>query len=555
MIILKKNNTFKFIAGVSKKEGIRLFAVTVMMAISSFMGVYLALVMRRVINSATSGDYKEMKLWGAALIAVVVVEIFLYVATRILAAQMSAKLEIAFREVVFSKLLKKEYSSVSAFHSGEIQNRLFSDVTVVSENVSTLLPNLVGLVTRLLSALVAVFVVDSVFALIILSAGVFMFIFARLLKGVMKKSHKEAQEAGGEVRAHTQEAVENLLVIKAFEMETKIEENEKRHHLSYYKKKMKRALFSIAATGGVSALVNFGYAYAVIWGAAKIISGVSGFGYGDFVAIMQLIGQIQTPFASLSGSLSRYYATIASAERLIEICDLPEELQETSDTEEIYEKLSSIVLCDVSFSYGENNVLETAAAEIEKNKLTLISGISGIGKSTLIKLLMGVIAPQSGEVFAKTTDGKKALDATTRGLFAYVPQGNLLMSGTVAENLRLAKADATEEEMLASLSVACADFVSELPDGLETMLGERGSGLSEGQVQRLAIARAVLFGAPVFLLDEATSALDEMTEKKVLENIMKLSGKTCVCISHRNAAREICDKEIYIENGKVFERK
>ncbi len=551
---MKKNNALKFIVQTSKKEWPRLFAVTVMMAASSFLGVYLALVMRGVINSAVSGDPSGMKRWGIGLISLIVAEVILYIFTRVLASQMSARLEIAFRETVFSKLLRKDYSSVSAFHSGEIQNRLFSDVSVVSENVSTLLPSVVGLFTRLGAALVAVFVVDKLFAAVILAAGISLFVLARLFKGVMKKSHKEAQEAGGKVRAHAQESVENLLVIKAFGMEDKISEGEKRHHLAYYKKRMKRALLSIMASGGASALIDFGYAYAVIWGATKIISGAAGFGYGDFVAIMQLIGQIESPFAGLSGSLTKYYSTIASAERIMELCELAEDTAKAADSERIYKNLLSINLSQVSFAYGETEVLSCASTAILKDSLTLVSGISGIGKSTFIKLLMGVITPQSGLVFAKTEDGDILLDSSTRGIFAYVPQGNLLMSGSIAENLRLAKADATEEEMQAALEASCADFISELPNGLDTVLGERGSGLSEGQVQRLAIARAILFGAPVLLLDEATSALDENTEKRVLENIMRLPGKTCICISHRPAARLICDKEIYIKDGKVFER-
>ncbi len=550
-----KNKALRFVINTSKKEAFRLISVTVLNALGAFLGVYLALVMRNVINSAVEGVASEVTKWAIMLVSVVVVEIILFILSRILATQMSARLEIAFRESVFSKLLRKEYSAVSRIHSGEVQNRLFNDVTVVSENVATLLPQFISLITRLIAALVAVYVVDAFFASVILIAGVVLFVLARLFKNVLKRTHKDVQEAGGEVRAHTQESVENLLVIKAFGMEEKIEDTEKGLHKKHYKKKMVRAFFSVGASAGFSTLMNLGYVYAILWGAYKILTGDSGFGYGDFVAIMQLIGQIQTPFASLSGSLSKYYSIIASAERLLELADLPDDIEEQADTASIYEKMTSIALCDVSFSYGDAYVLENADTEIEKGKLTLISGISGIGKSTMIKLLMGVIKPESGEACAVMGDLRETLSSSTRALFAYVPQGNLLMSGTIASNLRLAKADATDEEMQKALRVACADFVDELPQGLETKLGERGSGLSEGQVQRLAIARAVLFDAPVFLLDEATSALDEATEKRVLENIMALSGKTCVCISHRSAARGVCDKEIYIENGKICERK
>ncbi len=548
-----KDRTLDFIIKTSKKEGVRLFFVTVLNAVNAFLGVYFALVMRNVINSAVAGDASLVKKWSVIIIAVVVAEIVISLISKYLTSQMTARLEIAFRESVFSKYLRKEYSAVAEFHSGEVQNRLFNDIRIISDNLSTLLPQLIALVTRLAAALVAVYVVDAFFATVILVAGVAMFIVARLFRNVMKRTHKEVQTAGGKVRAHTQESVENLLVIKAFGMEERMEARERELHTKHYKKQMIRAIFSVGASAGFSSLIQFGYVYAVIWGATRILTSGGVFGYGDFAAIMQLIGKIQTPFAGLSGSLSKYYSIIASAERLLELCDLPDDICTEPVREDLYEKMSAIKLSDVSFSYGDAFILKNANAEIEKGKLTLIAGISGIGKSTVIKLLMGVLKPDEGEAYVQE-EGKTSLSAATRSLFAYVPQGNLLMSGTIAENMRLAKADATDEEIENALKVACAEFVFEIQDGLETRLGERGTGLSEGQVQRLAIARAVLSGAPIFLLDEATSALDEPTERQVLENIMALPDKTCVCISHRPAAREICDKEIYLDNGKICER-
>lgn len=527
--------------------------VTILNAASAALGVYFALLMRDVINYAVSDDGARAR--GAAILfaALVLVQIALSLVLKLLATRTTARLEISFRRNVFSNILRKEYTEVSKYHSGEVQNRLFSDVSVVSDNMATLVPNVVGLVTRLLGALVAVFLVDKMFALIILLGGVALFLFARLFRGVMKKTHKDVQESGGRLRSFIQEVCENILVVKAFKMEGKVEKGESAREGEQYKKKMVRAFFSTGASTGFTAIINFAYVYAVIWGAWKILSGAIGFGYGDFTAIMQLINQIQSPFAGLSGSLSRYYSMIASAERLQELCDLPSETAgEAVDTKALYEKLTAINLSGVSFAYGEVSVFDNASARIEKDKLTLISGISGIGKSTLIKLLMGVLKPCGGEIYAELSGGgKQSVDASTRGLFAYVPQGNLLMSGTIRENMLLARESARDDEIMSALKAASANFFDELPEGLDTVLGERGSGLSEGQIQRLAIARAILSGAPILLLDEATSALDEATEREVLENIMKLSGRTCIAISHRNAARSVCDAEIYVENGKV----
>ena len=556
LIFLKHGRTLRFMSQTSKKEMPWMLLVTLLNAASAALSVYFALAMRNVINCAVAGDMTGVRNASVIFITVVAFQILLSFSVQLLAARTTARLDISFRKSVFSKLLKKEYTSVSKYHSGEVLNRLFNDVSVVSDNVSTLIPNVVGLATRLLGALVAVFFVDRTFAFIILCGGLALFLFARSFRGVMKKTHKSVQEAGGKLRSFIQEACENILVIKAFGMEKHIETGESERAEKQYKKKMIRALFSNGASSGFSAIINCGYVYAVLWGAGKILTGAAGFGYGDFTAIMQLIGQIQAPFAGLSGSLSRYYSAVASAERLLELYDLPDDGNGTSvDTAAVYKRLAHISFSGITFAYDDIPVFDNANIEIKKGELTLISGISGIGKSTMIKMLMGVLKPQSGEISAHLDDGTNIpVNTSTRSLFAYVPQGNLLMSGTIRENMLLAKEDAADAEILEALRISSAKFFDELPDGLDTVLGERGSGLSEGQIQRLAIARAILCGAPILLLDEATSALDEATEREVLENIMKLPDKTCVCISHRSAARAVCDKEIFVCNGKIEER-
>ena len=553
--VLKNNKALRFIIRTSRKEFLRLLLVTLLNAAASALGVYFALSMRNVINAAVSGDKGATYTAAAIFVGVILAEIILFALARLLAAHISARLEILFRKTVFAKLLKKDYSEITKLHSGEVQNRLFNDVSVVSESVATLIPNVAGLFTRLIGAFVAVLLIDVTFALILLGGGLLMFIFARAFRGIMKKTHKDVQSAGGEVRSFVQESTESILVIKAFGMEDKIEEKESSKEDNHYKKKMRRSFFSIGASTGFSAIINCGYIYAVLWGACRILSGTVGFGYGDFMAIIQLINQIQSPFAGLSGSLSKFYSAIASAERLLEITNLSEDLPEREDTAEIYEKMNCISFSGISFSYDDTPVFEDAEIEIPKGELTLISGISGIGKSTMLKMLMGVLTPSKGEINALCNGEKIKIDSSTRPLFAYVPQGNFLMSGTIRENMLLAGENASDSEILNALKVASAKFFDELPEGLDTVLGERGSGLSEGQIQRLAIARAILSGSPILLLDEATSALDEETEREVLENIMKLRDKTCICISHRSAAREVCDREIYVEDGKIKERK
>ena len=209
---------------------------------------------------------------------------------------------------------------------------------------------------------------------------------------------------------------------------------------------------------------------------------------------------------------------------------------------------------NISFSYGRDNVLDDASCVIEKGDFVIISGISGIGKSTLMKLLLGVIYPDGGRIYLEKTNGEKIpAGKHIRPLFSYVPQGNLLMSGTIRETVSMIAEGVSDEEMKEAARIACADgFINKLPLGFETVIGEKGAGLSEGQVQRLAVMRAMLSGAPIILLDEATSALDEATEEKLLSNIKELKNKTCILISHKKAAYSICNKELKIENKKIY---
>ena len=290
------------------------------------------------------------------------------------------------------------------------------------------------------------------------------------------------------------------------------------------------------------------YVVAMIIGVFAIFRGETD--YGTLAAMLQLIGQIQMPVVALSGIAPRYFSMLASAERLIALEQFPKARRAEQGGKELYDRLRAIVFDKVDFSYGREPVLKNVSLRVEKGQFAVIRGSSGIGKSTLLKLLLGVYRPVDGNVYFETESGEKVRDVS--GIFAYVPQGNMLFSGTVRENLLFLSENATNEELSAALRTAAADFVDTLPDGLETVIGENGFGLSEGQVQRLAIARAVLTGAPILLLDEATSALDAATEKRVLQNLRDLGGKTVFFITHKSAAVEIADAIVTIKNGEVF---
>ena len=259
--------------------------------------------------------------------------------------------------------------------------------------------------------------------------------------------------------------------------------------------------------------------------------------------------------AALAGVIPTYYSIIASAERIIEIETYDDELdadEDIGDRYEYYEKLKSIEFDSITFKYNRDYVFEDASATINKGDFAAITGISGIGKSTLLKLLLGVMSPEKGTIRVVTDDSERTVDRNTRKLFSYVPQGNMLLSGTLRENITFMCDEKSDEEIKRAVQLSCSDeFVSQLPEGTETVVGERGLGLSEGQIQRIAIARAILYDAPILLLDEATSALDEATEERLLKNLRGLENRTCIIITHKPAALNVCNKEVRIEDRKI----
>ena len=302
-------------------------------------------------------------------------------------------------------------------------------------------------------------------------------------------------------------------------------------------------------------LSNFGLIFAVVWCGVSVLNGKMD-DYGAILSVILLLMQFQQPLSGFSSLAPAYYARLASSERLLEISELDKENVNAEQVDAQYDNLSAIRFENVGFTYGRETVLENASATIEKGKIVCLTGASGAGKSTLFKLLLRVFRQNLGEISLVYQDGERELTEAYRGLFAYVPQGNFLFSGTIRENLVFFNKETLDEEKIKSaLRVACADFVYDLPDGLNTVLLEAGSGLSEGQRQRLAVARAILSNRPILLLDEATSALDTETESALLENLRALNDRTCLIVTHRPAALEIADNILNIEKGTIIQVK
>lgn len=548
---MKQDSARKWIGQLARAELPKMVLLIFGNALSSVCAVSLALLAKQIIDAAQFGDRDRLWKAAAVLLCVVILQLLLRVLNNSLAVRVSGRLDMRCKQELFSTILKKDYSAVTAHHSGDLMTRLTADVTVVCDGVTTLLPSAVSMVTRLLFAFIVIVSLDARFALLLAVVGVALFLAARLFRGKIKKLHKHVQASDGRLRAFLQEAIESLLAVQVFGVQEKVTRQADAHQVENYDAKLQKNRWSILANTGFSAAFSFGFLITLVWCGVGLLDGTITF--GTLTALLQLVNQVQVPLSGLSGLIPTYYAMLASAERILEIEQLPDDAQEDAAEPTLCpERFEGVRFADVSFAYGRNRVLEHADFEIRKNDFVVISGISGIGKSTLFKLLLGVLAPDSGEITV-TADGQAyTAGKCTRPAFAYVPQGNLLFSGTVRDNIRFIKEDATDAEIDAAVHIACADrFVADLPDGLDTMLGEGGRGLSEGQIQRLAVARAVLTDAPVLLLDEATSALDEDTERQLLENIRAMQNKTCIIISHKKAAFAICNRELTIADRHV----
>ncbi len=527
-----------------------LFMTAIDIAIS-LLGVAFALGTRGVINAATSGVREALIdaciTQGAIIVAMLVcLTVFRHLRDRIV-----ADLDRDWKRDLLDGLLHGDYAAVSSYHSGELLNRLNNDVRIIDDGLVGMLPNLAAMITRLVAAMAVLVAMEPWFALVIVAAGVGVVAVTSVMRHLLKDLHKRVSETEGKVSGFIQETIENLLMVQAMDVADEMENRADALLKERYEAQRKRKNTSLLANTGISVLSYTASFFALVWCAGGLLNGSMSF--GDLTAVTSLVGQLQGPFVNLSGIIPQYVGITAAAERLMEISEICGEKPPAGDEpQRIYSDMSAIVARNLSFSYDRDAVFENASFTLPKGSFTVITGASGIGKSTLLKLMLGVFTPSGGGLYIEGDSGEIELDRSTRRLFAYVPQGNLLLSGTLKDNLTLTKPDATDKEIAQAIYVSGMDeYLSQLPSGLDTVLGEDGAGLSQGQAQRLAIARAVLGGAPILLLDEITSALDGDTERTVLERIRDLGGRTCIAVTHRPAALELADYKIEVSEQGI----
>lgn len=546
----KENNkaTLKWIYARTKRF---LPAVAVTSLISAFTAVsyvLLALITKRVLDIATKDAAGSLAAAGTALFAVIAVQVILSACQSLLNAYVNGRLTLSLRSYLFTLICRKRYSQISRYHSGDILNRLTSDVDVVVSSSVSIIPSVVSTVAKITAGIGAMIFMNPIIAAVILVLGITVPAIGRAINKKYKYMHKECQRTEGKTRSFMQECFENIVVIESFASEKPFVKRLTVFMEDNFRLKIKRTGISVLASICLYTFFTAGYYAVLLWGAGGLAAGT--LTYGTLMAFLQLISQLRAPLQNVSGILPQYYSALASAERLIELEKTEDEKPplEKESADRLKDNFESLEINGLCFGYGREAVIENCSFKIEKNKITAVTGESGSGKSTLFKLILGLYSPTAGSI---TVNGKIPVDASVRWLFAYVPQGNMVLSGTVKDNITLCNPDVDEERLInAAKAAEIYDYISSLPDGFDTVLSERGAGLSEGQIQRISIARALLTEAPVLLLDEATSALDETTETRVLENIKAMSAKTVVFITHRNTSLKVCDRIIRVENKK-----
>ena len=545
-------NALSFIYKIAGKKKFYIVLLLVIQVALGLLSVRFALELKDLINAAVASKSTLFYMEVTRVLGIIMAQLALRAVERYVMERCSSDLENAFKERLFSTLFSKDFGQVSSVHSAIWMNKLTSDTVVVGNAMTQIFPNLAGMVVKLVAAGVAILYLEPKFGYLIVPGGLLLVVFSYGFRRQMKTYHKRVQEKDGDLRVLLQDYLGSMAIVKTFAMNKEVVDDVDQAMKEHRKARMKKNNFSNFCNTGFSIVMNGIYLCGIFYCTHGILKGTMS--YGTLMAIVQLIGQVQSPMANITSFIPRFYAMVSSAERLMEAEGLQGYSSNTmlnkKQVQEFYEQaFSSIQLQNVNFSYPneDTNVLQDYSFCIKKKEYVAFTGHSGCGKSTVLKMMLGLYQPQQGTCALYDQEQKPYSIQDYQRLFAYVPQGNYLMSGTIRSIIAFAdqKDQYNDQRIQNALTIACADsFVNALEDGVDTQLGERGLGLSEGQMQRIAIARAIYADCPILFLDESTSALDDQTEQQVLENLRSMTDKTVLIITHRARALSICDRII-----------
>ncbi len=520
--------------------------------VATLMSLLSSVGMRRMIDVVTGFWYGGFIRAAVFMGVMLVGSILLNAAASRIAAIINIRVQNGIQAEVYDRMLRTDWESLEQFRSGDLLQRLNGDVSGIAGGVTSFLPGFVTSMAQFFGSFAIILYYDPIMALLALIGAPLSVICSRALIRRMREYNKRMKELGSEVMSFHEDSFRNLTSIKSFgimdEFRDRMLNVQERYRTAFldYNRFSVVASMIMSIVGLIISAACFGWGVYRLWN--------HDITYGMMTMFLQLTGMLRGSFSGIIGLVPSAISITTSAGRIMSVVELEEE-PGARDKEEFAGDCSAH-LEDVSFAYqGGAPVLEHVSFRAEPGELIALTGASGEGKTTLIRLLLGLIHPREGRAWLLDESGKETpISAATRGAFSYVPQGNTIFAGTIADNLRMVAPGATEEDMVEALKIACAwDFIEKLPDGIHSQTGELGRGFSEGQAQRISVARALMRRSPILLLDEATSALDENTEMRMLENLKNCGlVRTCVIITHRSATAAVCSRR-YVLTGTTLE--
>ena len=529
---------------------------TILGVFSTVMSLISSVASKELLNIVTGIQTNRALEMAVLMVSMSLFSLLFNQAMSRITLKINIRIQNEIQADIFDKIIEVNWLDLSRYHGGDLLNRFSSDVGTVANSAIGWVPNLIINFFSFIATLCLILYYDPTMLFLTLANMPIMLLSSKVMMSRLRKYDMKVKEMNSEMMAFETETFSNIDSIKSFSLVHLFSERLKGFQKRFKDVSLEYNWFSIKYNTIISLLgmvVSFSF-YG--WAVYRLWSGA--INYGEMTLFLQQSGRLSSTFSALVSIIPSTISATISAKRLMEIIFLPKEPLDIKTSEyldKIQDKGFSLELEDVYFSYIQNkNVLVSSDLKANPGEIVALVGPSGEGKTTMIRLFLGLITPNQGNAYLIDYQGKKYhLDASTRSLFAYVPQGNTIFSGTIAENLRMVKEDASDEEIIKALKSACAyEFVSRLEGGINAKIGARGQGLSEGQCQRIAIARALLREAPILLLDEATSALDVSTERKVLNNIMiNHPNKTCIVTTHRPSVLNMCQRVYRVMDTKL----
>lgn len=532
---------------------------TVLGLVGTGISLASSMVSKDLVDIITGHQTGKLLRTFAETIGLSIVSILIGQASNYASTFINLKVDTEIKNDIFSKMLVTDWESLTAYHTGDLVTRWSADASNISNGILNWVPNLIIYTARFISALWIVIYYDPTFAIFALLGIPFSAIMSRPLLKRMRNNNERSAAMSAKLYGFNQEAFFNIQTIKAFDMIQFYIDKLKSLQKEYINMKLDFQKMSIM-TSVLMSIIGFAVSYGCYgWGIYRVWSGA--ISYGTMTMFLSLSGTLTGSVNSLTGLVPTAISLTISAGRLMDIVEMPQEDYSGDKEVKAFEKKHRVEgmglkMENLEYTYHNGtNVFEHATVEAYPHEIVALVGPSGEGKTTMLRLILSLLRAQNGEAWicaGEDHSNKIVMSPSTRRLFSYVPQGNTMFSGTIAENMRNVKPEATDEEIIEALKLACAwEFIEKLPDGINSIVKERGGGFSEGQAQRLSIARALLRKSPILLLDEATSALDVATERKVLKNIMRDTyPRTCIVTTHRPTVLNICTRVYAIRNKR-----